>query len=307
MLALLVLALSAGDPVEHTVLAADAGRGHIVQIGPDGKTQWTYDTRHNVHDLHRLPGGNTLTHTRNDNVVEIDPDGKIVWEYVAEPKPGYDGRVEIHAFQRLPGGLTMVAESGNRRIVEVDSGGKIVHEVPLTVDNPDPHRDTRLARKLDAGNYLVCHEGDGAVREYDPSGKVVWEYKLDLGGRPASGGHGVEGHGTAVYGAVRLPGGNTLIATGNGNRVIEVSPAGAVVWSVGQKELPGITFAWVTTLQVLPGGNVVIGNCHAGPDNPQLVEVTRDKQVVWTFRDFQRLGNSTASAQLLDVAGDVIR
>ena len=99
---------------------------------------------------------------------------------------------------------------------------------------------------------------------------------VDLGGRPASNGHGPEGHGTAVYGAIRLANGNTVIAGGNNNRVLEVNSGGKVVWSLDQKELPGITLAWVTTLHVLPSGNIVIGNCHAGPDSPQLIEVTRE-------------------------------
>jgi hypothetical protein len=83
--------------------------------------------------------------------------------------------------------------------------------------------------------------------------------------------------------------------------VIEVNPAGEIVWSVDQKELPGVTLAWVTTLHVLPNGHIVIGNCHAGPKNPQLIEVTRDKKVVWTFRDFKTFGNNVAAAQILDV------
>ena len=157
----------------------------------------------------------------------------------------------------------MVAESGNARLVEVDPAGKLVKIIPLTVDKPNAHRDTRMARKLDSGNYLVCHEGDGKVREYDGAGKVIWTYTLDLGGRKESPGHGPEGHGTALYGAVRLPNGNTLIGAGNGNRVIEVTPAGKTVWELGQDELPGIKLAWVTMLQVLPNGNVIVGNCHA--------------------------------------------
>ena len=60
-------------------------------------------------------------------------------------------------------------------------------------------------------------------------------------------------------------------------------------------------------LEVLPNGNIVIGNCHAGPDNPQLIEVTRDKKVVWTFKDHKNLGNSTAATQVLGVEGKVIR
>ena len=83
--------------------------------------------------------------------------------------------------------------------------------------------------------------------------------------------------------------------------MLEVDPDGKIVWSIDQKELPGITLAWVTTLHVLPNGNLIVGNCHAGPDNPQLFEVTRDKKVVWTFKDFKTFGNSLAAPQVLDI------
>jgi hypothetical protein len=201
--------------------------------------------------------------------------------------------------------LTLIAESGNARLIEVDRDGRIVHDVPLTVHRPDPHRDTRLARKLPNGNYLVCHEGDGAVREYDPTGRIVWAYTLDLAGRPRTPGH--DGHGTEVFGAVRMPSGNTLIAAGNGNRVIEVTPGGKIVWSIEQDELPGIRLFWVTTLELLPNGNLIFGNTHAGTQNPQLIEVTRDKRVVWTLRNFETFGNDLAAAQVLGVRGAVIR
>jgi hypothetical protein len=246
-----------------------------------------------------------LIHTGPTTIVEMTPGKQIVWQHTSKPKAGYSGPVEIHAFQRLKNGLTMVAETGNLRIIEVDRDDRIVHEVPITVDTPNSHRDTRLVRKLDNGHYLVCHEGDGVVREYDPKGVVVWSYKLDLDGREATPGH--DGHGTNVFGAIRLPNGDTMIAGGNNNRVFEVTPAGKIVWSVEHDELPGIHLFWVTTLQLLPNGDLIIGNTHAGPDNPQLIEVTRDKKVVWTFSDHTHFGNDMATAQVLDVKGHVIR
>ncbi len=293
------------DPPAYRVLGADKGKVAIVT--PKGEVEWEVPVKGTPHDLSMLPGGNVLFINGSATVVEMTPDKKTAWEYTARPKDGYTGPVEVHACQRLDDGLTLVAESGNRRIVEVDRDGKIVHEVPLTVTKPNAHRDTRLARKLESGHYLVCHEMDGMLREYDRAGKVVWSYTLDLAGRPRTPGHGPEGHGTEVYGALRLPNGNTLIAGGNNNRVIEVDRDGKTVWSIGHDELPGIRLAWVTTLQLLPGGNLVVGNCHAGADNPQLFEVTRDKKVVWKFTDFQTFGNSLAAAQVLDVKGKVIR
>jgi hypothetical protein len=274
------------------VLGAD--RGRLAIIDSEGKVEWEMPLKSQVHDLQWLPNGNILTHTGAATVVEVNPAKEIVWTYTSSPRPGYDGPIEVHAVQRLDNGLTMIAESGNRRIIEVDREGRIVHSTDLKVEKPHPHRDTRLVRKLPNGHYLVCQELDGAVHEYSPDGSIVWSYRLDLDGRPATPGH--EGHGTEVFGALRLPSGNTLIATGNGNRVIEVDTAGQVVWSIGHDELPGIRLQWVTSLALLPNGNILFGNTHAGPDNPQLIEVTRDKKVVWTLKDFQTFGNDLAAA-----------
>ena len=69
--------------------------------------------------------------------------------------------------------------------------------------------------------------------------------------------------------------GNTLIAGGNNNRVFEVNPKGEIVWSVDHKELPGVTFAWMTTLQVLSNGNVISGNTHAGDCSNPARKTTR--------------------------------
>jgi len=44
-----------------------------------------------------------------------------------------------------------------------------------------------------------------------------------------------------------------------------------------------------------------------GPENPQIIEVTREKKVVWTLKDQKNFGNSLAAWQLLDVEGKVIR
>ena len=297
--------LAAADPSTYKVLGADKGR--ISMVGTDGKIEWSFALGAEVHDLTLLPSGNVLLITGRNTVEERTQEGKPVWKYVAKNKEGYKGPIEIHATSRLANGDTMVAESGNTRIVEVRPDGTIAREIPLTVDNPHPHRDTRLVRRTPLGNYLVCHEGDGVVREYDPTGKVVWSHKLDLAGRPRSGGHGPEGHGTEVYGAWRLANGNTVIGAGNGNRVYEVDPLGKLVWVVDQKELPGITLAWITMVEILPNGNIIIGNCHAGETNPQLIEITREKKVIWTFKNFKSFGNGLAATQVIGVPEGTVR
>ena len=294
---------SAAEPTRKFI-AADSSKSRVAIIDENGKTEWEHKIG-GLHDLHVLPGGNVLLQTSWTEVAEINPaSNEIVWRYDAMKRPENAGkRLEIHAFQRLATGSTMVAESGPGNIIEVDNDLKVVHAMKLMVRQPDAHRDTRLVRKLDNGNTLVCHEGDGLVREYDPTGKTVWEYAVPLFDRKPAGGHGVEAFGNQCFSAIRLPNGNTLIGTGNGHSVLEVTPAEQIIWSLHQNDLPGIQLAWVTSLQVLPSGNILINNCHAGPNNPQLIEVNREKKVVWSFKDFDRFGDSLTNSQMLAVDG----
>ena len=289
---------------DHRVLLQGGDRLAIVEA--DGEISWEMPWG-GIHDIHLLENGNILTREGRTAVVEIDRASKqVVWKYDAAHRNGNTGkRVEVHAFERLANGDTMIAESGTARIIEVDREGNLRNEIGLTVNHPNPHSDTRLVRKLGNGNYLVAHEADGMIREYDGrTGAVVWVYDVPLFGKAPKAGHGPDAFGDQAFAALRLDNGNTLIATGNGHGVIEVTPDREIVWQIRQDELPGIRLAWVTTLEVLPGGNVVIGNCHAGPGQPLLVEVEpKTKRVVWAFDRHADFGNNVSNSLLLDVAG----
>lgn len=295
------------DPAaaQHSLITQ--GNGKLAIVNKLGNVEWEMKWG-GIHDIHVLDSGNILTRKGRNQVVEIDRKTKqIVWSYDSANQNGNAGKsVEVHAFQPLDDGNIMIAESGAGRIIEVDSKGKLLKEVKLTIDNPHPHMDTRLARKIANGNYLVCHEGDGKLREYDGTGKVLWEYEVPMFGQQPKNGHGSESFGNKLFGAVRLLNGNTLIATGNGHSVIEVTPDEKIAWHLKQNELPGITLAWVTTIEVLPNGNYVIGNCHAGPGQPLLVEIEpKTKRVVWKFNQFEKFGNSVSNSQILDVENSI--
>lgn len=285
------------------------GNDRLAIVDEEGKTTWEMRWG-GIHDIHVLDNGHILVQQGAATVAEIDPEAKkVVWSYDASKNNGNAGkRVEVHAFQPLGEGKLMIAESGPARIIEIDRDGKLLKEFKLKINRPDAHSDTRLVRKLDNGHYLVAHEADGYVREYDAEGKVVWEYEVPLFGKAPRGGHGPEAFGNKLFAALRLPNGNTLIATGNGHSVLEVTPEKEIVWKIEQNDLPGITLAWVTTLEVLPNGNYVIGNCHAGEKNPLLVEIEpKTKKVVWTFDRFETFGNNVSNSQLLDVRGKSLR
>lgn len=298
--------LRAAEPVRRFI-AADSSKSRIAIISEEGKTEWEHQIGP-LHDLHVLQNGNVLLQVSWTEVQEINPaNGKVVWKYDASKRAENVGkRLEIHAMQRLANGSTMIAESGPGNIIELSQALKMEHSMAMKVSKPDAHRDTRLVRKLASGNYLVCHEGDGLVCEYETTGRIAWEYSVPLFDRKPAAGHGVEAFGNQCFSAIRLPNGNTLVGTGNGHSILEVTPAKQIVWSLHQNDLSGIQLAWVTSLQVLPSGNILINNCHAGPANPQLIEVNREKEVVWSFRDFDRFGDSLTNSQILTVDGAAI-
>jgi hypothetical protein len=277
---------------ERLVLAsASYGKNVIAICDADGNVLWSHPTagprtgHAGHHDLQLLDNGNLLFHEYWTTIVEMTLDKQVVWKYDAAAMNGNRGkRVEVHAFRRLPNGLTMIAESGVGRIIEVDKEGKIHAEVKL---QPGGRQHTRLVRKLDNGHYLVCAENPGVVTEYNAQGDVVWEYPV----------------GTRVYGAIRLRNGNTLVATGGGAGVIEVTPARQVAWELkGSVPDAGIELKWTTFLTELGNGNFVVGNCHAGAKNPQLFEITRGKKVVWQFNRYDLFGNGLACSQILNDA-----
>ncbi len=278
------------------------GNGRLAILDQEKRVEWEMPWE-GVHDMHVLANGHILVQQGKSRLAEIDPVSKsVVWTYDSATSNGNQSReIEVHAFQPLAGDHFMIAESGAGRIIEIDRQGKLLHEIKLKVDHPHPHTDTRLARKLDNGHYLVCHEGDGFVREYDSTGAVVWEYEIPLFGKESADGHGPESYGNKVFSAVRLPAGNTLIGTGNGHRVLEVTPEKTIVWSLQQDELPGIVLAWVTTLEVLPNGHYILGNCHAGPESPSLIEIDpKTKSVVWSLKIYDTFGNDVSNSHILD-------
>ncbi|MCA9173609.1 MAG: PQQ-binding-like beta-propeller repeat protein [Planctomycetales bacterium] len=247
----------------------------------DGAVVWQYKTggpaqgHAGHHEVQMLANGNILYHDDWKVVKEMQLDGKVVWQFVGD---------NIHAFSRLPNGNTMIAESGKERIILVDAAGKVIQETPL---GKDGRGKTRQAEVLNNGNFLVCAEQPGTVTEYEPSGKIVWEHPI----------------GTRVYGAIRLRNGNTLIASGSGNSIVEVAPDHSVVWEAKQT-IPAsprpIELKWTACLKELPNGHLLVDNCHAGPDHPQLFELDRRKKVVWQFNQYDLVGNGMACFDYID-------
>jgi hypothetical protein len=169
--------------------------------------------------------------------------------------------------------------------VEVNSKGEVVHVTPLHTNQTEYHLQVRNIHQLENGNILAAHEGEGAVREVDSAGRVVWEYT------------GVENAGDAQ----RLENGNTLISCGTQKRVIEVTPDKKIVWEFGASDAPELNITWVSSIQQLKNGNLIVGNFLRGQEGKgaHAFEVTRDKKVVWKWDD-HRLIKSLTTVRVID-------
>lgn len=279
--------LNADAPGGHRFACTDYSGQKVFVVGTDGRVEWEMATDGNGNDLWALANGNLLF-TTGHGVKEVTPEKKTVFEYVSKS--------EIYACQRLANGNTFVGECNAGRLLEVAPDGKIAKEVRLLPAGKDGgHAYYRNARQLADGHYLVAHYGDQAVREYAADGQLVREI-------PAPGG---------PHTAVRLANGNTLISCGDmksetGPRIFEVDPAGKTVWEVKNGDLPGIKLAFITGFQRLPNGNTLMSNWlgHGKFGTaPQLIEVTPEKQVVWTFDD-PRTMKTISSVQVLDLPAE---
>jgi outer membrane protein assembly factor BamB len=279
---------------QHDFFYAGEQKQHHMFIVKKGQVAWSYiddASKGEISDAVLLSNGNILF-AHQFGVTLIAPDKKVLWNYDAP------AGAEVHTAQPIGTKHVLFIQNGDPatlRVVNI-STNRTVREFPLPTGNPKSvHGHFRHARLTAAGTILVAHMDNKKVAEYDSSGKEVWSYAID-----------------SPWSASRLPNGNTLIACGDmgGNQhVIEVDQEGKTVWEIKADELPGIRLKFMAGLQRLPNGNTVLCNWlgHGQPGTaPHLIEVTRDKGVVWTFFDHQTM-KTVSSVQLLDVLGDAAK
>jgi hypothetical protein len=256
--------------ITHSFLALGA---ETYIAGADGKVLWSYPA--NARDGWVLPNGNVLLAVSRGKespggaAVEVTRDGQSLFRYAGTQS-------EVNTVQAVGDGQYMLTEAGPRpRLLEVDRDGKVLVEVPLQAQTKDLHLQTRMARKLPNGNYLVPQLLDKVVREYTPDGKIVWEARTP-DDPPES----------WPFTAIRLESGNTLVTCTHANEVIEFDAAGKIAWRLTNADLPKPLLKDPCGAQRLPNGNTVITSYGQNkPGEVKLLEVTREKKVVWTYRD----------------------
>jgi hypothetical protein len=260
----------------------------------DGKTIWSYSTGRGweYDDVWMLSNGNILF-TRMQYVEMITPEKKVLWRYDCNNAKGAE-HTEVHTCQPIGLDRVMFVVNGlppKLFVVNTKTGKvEIEHELPyIQPPNPgDIHPQFRRARVTAQGTYLLSLLNMGLVLEYDKDFKEIWRYKTP---KP--------------WAALRLKNGNTLITDEAESLTREVNGKGETVWEFNcQTDLPAeyqFTSAPQTCTRLANGNTIFTSRGKAGI-GPQLIEVTREKKVVWVLQDWKDIGDATA-VQILDDPG----
>jgi outer membrane protein assembly factor BamB len=261
-----------------------AGERRVMILSPEGEVLWQYPTQL-THDVWMLADGHVLF-ADGETVTEVTPEKKVVFQYRARAQKGGG----TYSCQRLANGDTLIGENSTGRVLEVNRDGRIVFALQTTPYHAGEHHNLRMARKLANGNYLVCHSGARVVKEYTPQGEVVWQVKAP---------------GTVAFAAVRTPRETTLVSSLD--QVTEFDAAGKTVWQFSINDAAGVSPRNLTGFHLLPDGRLIVG-CYRAYDQGRgcgLLEVSRDKQPLWTYSD-PRADGTMMPVELLTPEGKAL-
>ena len=203
--------------------------------------------------------------------------------------------------RRLSNGGTLIAECWGNRVVEIDSAGAVAWQF---TDLGCP----TAAERLPNGNTLIADRDGRRAIEVDTAGTVVWKKEGLMN----------------LYGVQRLDSGNTLLVVQgdytdqNPAAVLEVSPAGDVVWQYQGDGTPLLA----PSAERLANGNTLVGdNSGYFTGTARVLEVDPKGQTVWSFAsgiygiygvnrldNGDTLINDQANGRLIEVTptGDVV-
>ena len=271
---------------QHPMLYIGEGYNKMFVVN-HGRIVWTYSTGpgNEYDDIWMLSNGNILF-TRMQYIAEITPEKKVVWRYDAP------AGTEIHACQPIGLNKVLFVVNGlppKLLVVNIKTHAvELEHILPAIseTDQKTVHAQFRHVRYTAQGTYLIPFLEMNRVVEYDKNFMEIWSYDI-----------------AKPWAAIRLKNGNTLITDEQDVISREVNLNKETVWEVSKADIPDqYWYRDSQSVTRLANGNTVICSRGTGNKGPQLVEITRNKKVVWVLEDWQHFGPATA-VQVLDEPG----
>lgn len=289
--ALLLWLLTALLPQAHSATSFPTGKGlaqHDLFVGGEdrdvhvirgGKVEWSWrltEKRGGVKDAALLSTGDVLIAFQY-GALQVSPKKEIVWRY--EAPEGF----EVHTLGAIgPDRVWLIQNGALAKWMLFNKVSGAEEREFILPTKGSVHTQTRRARLTPDGTLLVAHMDLGELREYDVEGKLVWSVKVEH-----------------PWGVARLPNRNTLAFDETHQLAVEFTRGGERVWEYDMNK-PFEKRPGTQSITTLPNGNLLL-NVRFGP--VQLVEVSRDKQIVWALSD-PRLGRC-ACVQVLGSASPV--
>jgi len=185
----------------------------VMEVTPDKKIVFHFQTTGQVWSCQRLANGNTLVGAASQGkLLIVDPKGTVVKTITLKNKPGHSC---IRYARGLANGNFLVAEESSNTVREYGADGGLVREITLEFR---PFAAVRLAN----GNTVIT--GKSAIVEVDTAGMTVW--RLDATEVPQ--------FGIRWFAGVQvLPNGNLFVCNAGGKvPVFEVSRDKRIVWQM---------------------------------------------------------------------------
>ena len=170
--------------------------------------------------------------------------------------------------------------AGEKTIYEMDENDEILREIPINAG-----KFFRIMRMTDEGGFLFTSDLQ-KIREVDNNGALVQEFDLAPVGKWVR----------KLYGAVRVPNGNTLVSTGGGQRVVEFDKKAEIVREFPAKKSLDFKLFFFSGIVPLANGNVVVSHWtghekDAGKKAPQILEFDKKGKLVWQWHDPETAGS----------------
>lgn len=282
---LVILSIGFRAAAQDKILVAGSGNPNILLVDKQtGNVEWK-------HALEKGEECNTVALTKKGEVLYsykwgaklVTWDHRVVWDYQTPDK------TELQSATLLRNGGVLLGICGNpARFIELDKNGKEVNKIELNLEVEKPHSQFRQVFQLRNKNYLIPVMARQKVLEVTRKGHVIAEHQVD--GR--------------AFSSLELKDGNLLLPCGDAHHYLVIDrQTGKELMRVNANDISGVSLLFVGQILQLKNGNLLICNWYghtkdATVDEPQLIEIDNNGNVVWCLHDKQNVGKISAAFYL---------